>query len=174
VPHPLRTRVPFCPLEHFSCRCSAGLEHLWAFSAMKTPLHGSPGLPSNRRNALKPHIFGLYTARLKAVPLSKTSRYARTRDMLCRRWIAFSYIILLRVAQPFRTKGANVSLKGTAFSRPVWIAHRDGGFKPLRYRVKTMPSGLKLIVICTQNQRAESPLITPASKAGRGSRCSHL
>jgi len=39
--------------EHFPCRCGVGLPHLWAFSAMKTPLHSSSGIPGNRENALK-------------------------------------------------------------------------------------------------------------------------
>src|ERR1043166_5638509 len=40
-------------MEHFPCRYSVGLPHLWAFSSMKTPLHSFFGLPSNRENALK-------------------------------------------------------------------------------------------------------------------------
>src|SRR5438094_7104360 len=48
-------------LEHFSCRCSAGLLHLWAFSSMKTPLHAPHGIPSNRKNALdiRRRVMGL-------------------------------------------------------------------------------------------------------------------
>jgi hypothetical protein len=52
---PLRSvglALPLSSVEHFSCRCSAGLVHLWAFSAMETPLHAPLGIPSNRRNAL--------------------------------------------------------------------------------------------------------------------------
>ncbi|MGO4211257.1 redoxin domain-containing protein [Terriglobus sp. YAF25] len=33
----------------FPCRYRVGLPHLWAFSAMKTPLHAPSGIPSNRK-----------------------------------------------------------------------------------------------------------------------------
>ncbi|MGO4517780.1 hypothetical protein AB4Y89_18445 [Terriglobus sp. 2YAB30_2] len=49
-------------LEHFPCRCSPGHPHLWAFSAMKTPLHAPFGIPSNRENALENAGPGLNTA----------------------------------------------------------------------------------------------------------------
>src|ERR1700738_5009849 len=39
-------------LEHFPCGCNAGTRLRWAFSPMKTPLHATPGIPSNRENAL--------------------------------------------------------------------------------------------------------------------------
>jgi len=39
-------------MEHILCRYRVGLRHLWAFSAMKTPLHALSGIPSNREDAL--------------------------------------------------------------------------------------------------------------------------
>src|SRR2546427_9253 len=39
-------------IEHFPRRSRVGLPHLWAFSAMKTPLHAPSGIPSNGENAL--------------------------------------------------------------------------------------------------------------------------
>jgi len=51
--------VSHLPIEHFSCRCSVGSPYLWAFSAMKPPLHSPYGLPGNRENALKTSTAGL-------------------------------------------------------------------------------------------------------------------
>ena len=43
----------FSALEHFPCGCNPGRMVPWAFSSMKTPLHGSPGIPINRENVLE-------------------------------------------------------------------------------------------------------------------------
>ncbi|WP_263417676.1 ABC transporter permease [Terriglobus albidus] len=45
-------RARFRTLEHFPCRCRVEHPRLWAFSAMKMPLHAPSGIPSNRENAL--------------------------------------------------------------------------------------------------------------------------
>ncbi len=70
-------------LEHFPCGCRVGFPHLWAFSAMKTPLHSYSGIPSNRENALKPRRCGSSDGTAEAVPLSETFAPAVRNGMRC-------------------------------------------------------------------------------------------